>query len=308
MPHSSPAKVSFVIPVFNKADILPRVITALGCQTEAGECEFIFVDDASTDGSPGVLRHLASGLGRCTIIENAGNAGPSIRLNQGAAVARGEVLALIDADVLIVPDAVARMRAIMVEQRVSMVHGRTAARLDTTGPAPLGRPLECTVSDTPLATVLRGGVVRMGWLVETALFRAVGGCDERVFIQDESLPLRLALRAERLARVGDVIAHAPPAAFHLSSDRRQQHHDRFFAHYNLLRDHPELPLALRRKLVGRCLSAAWKAVRCNALDAGRGATLALYGLAKAGLLTDTALALDRLAAGFRRMEGIRRSG
>lgn len=306
MPQSPPAKFSFVIPVFNKADILPRVLAALAGQTVAGASEIVFVDDGSTDGSLSLLRQLAGGMERCTVIENAANAGPAIRLNQGAAAARGDVLVLIDADVLIIPDAVERMCATMDAQRLPMVHGRTATMPEGAALQPVGRPLDCAVSDNALATALRGGLVRMGWMVEAGLFQWAGGCDERVFIQDESLPLRLALRAHRLGRVSDVIAQAPPAAFHLSSDRRQQHHDRFFAHYHLLRDHPELSPALRRLLVGRCLSAAWKAARGGVLDAGRAATLARYGLAKAGLLPEAAAALDRLAAAFRSMDGIRR--
>lgn len=306
MPQSSQAGISFVIPVYNKADVLARVVDALAGQTLASACEFIFVDDSSTDGSLECLRSLAGRLGRCTVTENTGNAGPAIRLNQGAGLATGRMLALIDADVLIGADAIERMLAVMVEQRAPMVHGRTLSPPGVVvAPAAFGRPLVVTASETPLATVLEGGFVRMGWLVETELFRAAGGCDERVFIQDESLPLRLAVQAGRLARVNEVIAHAPSAAFHLSTDRRQQHHDRFFAHYHLLRDHPGLPPALRRRLVGRCLSAAWKAVRGGAaLESGRATTLVLYALAKAGLLAEPAL--DRLATAFRAVEGVRR--
>jgi glycosyltransferase involved in cell wall biosynthesis len=306
MSQSTPAMLSFVIPVYNKADILPRVAEALARQTVADDCEFVFVDDASTDDSAAVLCQLAERLGRCRVIGNATNAGPSIRLNQGVAAARGETLALIDADVLIAPDTAERMLVAMAEYRAPMIHGRTVAAPDGALPAPLGRPLACSVGDRPLATVLQGGFARMGWLVRTELFRAAGGCDERVFIQDESLPLRLALKADRLAHTAEAIAHAPPAAFRLSHDRRQQHHDLFFTHYNLLRDHPDLPGGLRRKLAARCLSAAWKAVRGGSLDAGRASTLADYMLARCGLAGTAAARLDRLAAAFRRMTAIRR--
>src|SRR3546814_20810470 len=86
----------------------------------------------------------------------------------------------------------------------------------------------------------------MSWLVETALFRAAGGCDPLLFIQDESLSLRLAARARRMIDLRATTGYAPAAATRLSTNKVQQHHDRFFAAYNMLRDRPDLPAELGR--------------------------------------------------------------
>lgn len=301
-------EISFVIPVYNKADVLPHVIRALAAQQPAPDAEYIFVDDSSSDASVAVLEQAAATLPATTILRNAANAGPSTRLNQGAALARGRLLCLIDADELIVPDAVALMRHAMQQHGADMIHGKVI-RSDLPAaqivPAPLNVMPDCDTDDRPLQMILRGrGFVRMTWLVEMALFRAAGGCDERLFIQDESLPLRLAAKARRMVDFRGGMTYAPQAASHLSADKRQQHHDRFFAYYNLLGDQPALPAEQRRLIAATCASIAWKAVRRSGLPLARLAALQAYLLGKAGL-TVTSDFLDQAATAFRSLPGIR---
>ena len=307
---ASAPDISFVIPVYNKADVLPAVVRALATQRPAPQAEYIFVDDASTDGSAALLKQLSPQLPGMTVLANDGNAGPSIRLNQGAAQAAGRYLCLIDADELIAPDAVSVMLRLMRDNNAQMVHGkieRAEQPAATLVPSPIGNMPPHVVLDTPLADILAGrGFVRMSWLVETALFRAAGGCDPRIFIQDESLPLRLAAVARRMIDLQAPTGYAPFAASRLSANKAQQHHDRFCAAYNLLRDRPDLPADTRNALRRRCLSAAWKATRVGLLDSDRLGLLLGYVAAKAGLPAMSDPALDRVAAAFASLDGIRR--
>jgi len=306
----APPDISYVIPVYNKADILPDVVRALAAQTLDASTEYIFVDDASTDGSAALLETLSAKLPGLSVLGNAGNAGPSIRLNQGAAAAAGRYLCLIDADELIAPDAVAVMLRLLRETGAQMAHGkvvpvdRPAAAVV---PAPLGNAPHYAVLEPPLAGILRGrGFVRMSWLVETALFRAAGGCDPRIFIQDEALPLRLAAAATRMIDLQAATCYAPAAASRLSANKAQQHHDRFFAHYNLMRDRPDLPADIRQALARKCLSAAWKAARNHLLLDGRLTVLLQYAGAKTGLTAISDGTLGRIARAFAAIGGIRR--
>lgn len=301
-------EISFVIPVYNKADILPHLIRALAEQQPQPDAEYIFVDDASSDGSAGILEGATAALPAVTILRNPVNAGPSIRLNQGAAQARGRLLCLIDADELPAPDAVALMQQSMQRHGADMVHGkvmRSEQRVEQLVRPALGAMPECEISDRPLQMILNGrGFVRMAWLVETALFRAAGGCDERLFIQDESLPLRLAVRARRMVDFRAPVTYAPRTMSHLSTDKRQQHHDRFFAYYNLLGDIPALAAEDRRRIAAICASIAWKAVRRSGLPLAQVTALAAYLRGKAGFAVPTHL-LDQAATAFRCLPGIR---
>lgn len=301
-------EISFVIPVYNKADILPYLIRALADQSPAPDAEYIFVDDASSDLSVAALEQAATVLPALTILRNPTNAGPAIRLNQGAAQARGRLLCLIDADELIAPDAVALMHRAMQQHDADMVHGkvvRSELPADRLMRPALGVMPECVVSDRPLQMILHGrGFVRMAWLVETALFRAAGGCDERLFIQDESLPLRLAAQARRMIDFRGGISYAPRAESHLSADKRQQHHDRFFAYFNFLSDMPALAKEDRRRIAAICASIAWKAVRRSGLSLARLAALDAYLRGKIGLSVSADF-LDRAATAFHNLPGIR---
>lgn len=308
-PDASP-EISFVIPVYNKAGILPAVLRALAGQQLPAPAEYIFVDDASTDASVSVLETYGKALPALAILRNTGNAGPSQRINQGVARARGRLLCLIDADELILPDAVAIMHGMLRDRQADMIHGkvlRSDAPADTIVLAPLGTTPDCAVSDQPLETILHGrGFVRMTWLIDTALFRAAGGCDERLFIQDEALPLRLARRAKRFIDFRGGMTLAPQAGSHLSADKRQQHHDRFFAYFNLLQDAPDLSPAHRRRIAAICASVTWKARRRSGLPLAILPALQAYLAGKLGL-TVSQTYLEHAAAAFQALPDIRRS-
>ncbi len=302
--------ISFIIPVYNKADVLPHVLDSLAAQDLPCPVEYIFVDDASQDDSMALIEARAAALGQVRILRNAANAGPSIRLNQGAREAAGKYFCLLDADEMIAPDAVRTMTTLAGAERAEMVHGKVVHRnrpATEISPEPLGPRPAFAASAAPLDMVLQArGIVRMAWLVEAALFRAAGGCDERIFIQDEALPLRLAAKATRMVDLRAGITYAPQANSHLSADRRQQHHDRFFAYYYALQDNRGLTVGQRRRMNAACISTAWKAVRQGSLPARRLAVLMSYLGTKLGQAEASQRMLDSLAAAFRAIDGIRR--
>jgi len=306
---SATPEISVVIPVFDKADVLPHVVAAFAAQSPMPDAEYVFIDDGSRDGSADLLRGLASKLPGLRVIGNADNTGPALRTNQGAAAARGRLLCLLDADEIIAPDAIAAMARILGETGADCLHGKVK-RSDLAPaaivPQPVGPSPVFAVSDAPLATIAAGrGFVRMAWLVTAELFRAAGGCDPRIFIQDESLPLRLGLHARRFVDLRAMVTTASAMGGHLSRARTQQHHDCFLASYNLLRDHPGLPADIARALARKCFSAAWKAVGAG-LDGRRGRLLLDYIASRVPWGGPRRDELDHIAQLFRAVEGIRR--
>lgn len=302
--------ISFIIPVYNKADVLPFVLRALASQNLGQTAEYVFVDDASQDGSASVIERLAECLGSVQVIRNAENAGPSIRLNQGAQAASGRYFCLLDADELIAPNAVQLMLDLLRAERADMIHGkviRSSLQAADIQPDPVRHNPPYAASATPLDMMLQTrGLVRMAWLVEADLFRAAAGCDERIFIQDEALPLRLAAKARRMIDLQAGVTYAPRASYRLSADKRQQHHDRFFAYYHALKDNPQLNAAQRRRMIGTCLSVAWKSARNDELPGNRFAAFRSYLASKLGWPQISDAALEPFASAFRSMGGIRR--
>ena len=301
---------SFVFPVYNKAAALPALCRSLRAQQQAGTCEFIFVDDASSDDSCAVIHEQAQALDNVQLIENADNAGPSVRINQGAAAARGEFLLLFDSDEVLAPDATAVMAALARQHDADMVHGRwrhTDQPPDAIKAAAIGAGAPHQVHAVPLDRVLAGGLVRMTWLVRRGLFERAGGCDEGVFIQDEALPLRLALAARRLVELTAPVTWVPAGGTHLSDNLPQQHHDRFLAYHRFATAHgAALTAGQRRAIALQLNSSYWKSWRDAPAAAGRGRAFWRYLVGKlvGGRLGRRRI--DDYAAYFRALPGVRR--
>jgi GT2 family glycosyltransferase len=92
-----PPLVSIVIPVFNRADLTRQCLEALRDATPEPAYEVIVVDNGSTDGTGWFLR-TQQAAGRIRTVSNQENRGFGAACNQGAAIARGEYLVLLNND------------------------------------------------------------------------------------------------------------------------------------------------------------------------------------------------------------------
>lgn len=77
--------------------------------------EFVIVDNASTDGTPGYLREVAARDERLRVFLNERDLGHSGGLNRGLAECRGEWVARIDADDIALPQRLERQWAFVHE-------------------------------------------------------------------------------------------------------------------------------------------------------------------------------------------------
>ena len=93
-PPNKALKVSVIIPLYNKAPYVRRAFDSVAAQTFA-DFEVIVVDDGSTDDGPAIARDF--GDPRFRLIQQT-NAGPGAARNAGVALAKGELIAFLDAD------------------------------------------------------------------------------------------------------------------------------------------------------------------------------------------------------------------
>lgn len=109
-------KISIIIPNYNGADLLrknlPKVLAVVG------DAEIIIVDDASTDGS---LRVLDSFKSKIKVIKNERNLGFSSAVNKAVKEARGEMLILLNTDVVPEKDFLSPLLSHFSDQNVFAV-------------------------------------------------------------------------------------------------------------------------------------------------------------------------------------------
>lgn len=179
------ARVSVIIPTYNRAEYLVRAIESVLRQTLAVS-EVIVVDDESTDSTGERLRPYSS---RITYIRQK-NAGPAAARNRGIAAAKGDYIAFLDSDDLWLPEKNARqMELFRADPAVAVCH--TAADLIDDRDAVVER-----LSDEP-GFVQSGDVWRamLLWKCRVLLsslalkrecLREVGGFDESLCTGEDS--------------------------------------------------------------------------------------------------------------------------
>lgn len=95
-------KVSFIVPVYNTQEFLPRCLDSLLGQT-CHDIEIIVVNDGSPDGSAAIIDEYALKDSRVRVVEKS-NGGLSSARNAGMDVARGAIIDFVDSDDYVEPN------------------------------------------------------------------------------------------------------------------------------------------------------------------------------------------------------------
>lgn len=279
------AGVSFIIPVFNKRRFLRQVIAGLAAQRGGFAREFVFIDDGSTDGSREEIEEHRRALVNLRILNQA-NAGPSIATNRGLGAARYPLIKLVDGDDVLLPDATARLAAALARHpEAALAYGRSAyyagtedalARLaEYDSPTHVSERVEDALE--PLLRECYLGPSNCLLRKDAAL--VAGGCDERVFVQDYSLLLRLAAKAPFIALDAPVALHPSTPQDRLNDGGPQLLHDTNLTLAYFLAEHevaPELAAMATRRAVTRAWLWAKRREQAGALSRWNWLRLAAY--------------------------------
>ena len=126
--------LSIIIPLLNEAESLPELLAWIRSvvEREGYAYEVIFVDDGSTDASWETIRSLADGDDRIRGISFRRNYGKSAALYHGFAVAQGNVVVTMDADLQDSPEEIPQMYKMITEEGWDVVSGWKQHRQDNT--------------------------------------------------------------------------------------------------------------------------------------------------------------------------------
>ena len=89
--------VTVLVAVYNSEAFLPQCLDSL-CGQTLDAVQIVCVDDASTDGSPGILRDYASRDSRVEVIALSENHGQAYARNKALERARGKYICFLDSD------------------------------------------------------------------------------------------------------------------------------------------------------------------------------------------------------------------
>jgi glycosyltransferase involved in cell wall biosynthesis len=103
--------VSFVVIAYNEARNIARTLASINAQEELGRYEVVVVDDGSRDRTAEIVAELAAQNSAVRLIRLTENRGRGYARARGVAEARGNLIATIDADIILPPDWLLRARA-----------------------------------------------------------------------------------------------------------------------------------------------------------------------------------------------------
>ncbi len=217
---------SVIIPMFNAIGSLAATVASVLDQSDP-DFELIIVDDGSADNSLAVALAMAAFDARIRVVSQD-NAGPAAARNLGVELARGALLAFLDADDIWHEDKLACHRAFHNAQpnvgvsyaRIAFLEaGRaagTTARTESTVPA---GPLTVTqlIGENPVCTTSNIVVTR-------ACINAVGGFRAgMVYAEDQEWLARVAAQGFSVCGIDRLLVEYRLSPTGLSSNLRRMH-------------------------------------------------------------------------------------
>ena len=230
-------RLSVIVPVRNGAAHIGELLDSLHVQHigAIGACEFIAVDDASTDGTPALLERYPW----LQVLRHEVRRGAGAARNTGARAARGDVLIFLDADTRVRdPDFLVRCAAFFdARTDYAAVSGcyydqnprrnAFARYLDASEAA-----MRSNALDRPASGCLSAAVCG----VRRKVFLDLGGFSEdpRVVLEDPDLGSRLAAAGHRHWFSGDLrVEHRQPGLWHYARELvpRTRHYLHLIRHH-----------------------------------------------------------------------------
>ena len=223
-------KVSFIIPLFNRLDLTRPCLESLHATLPAGlEHEILLVDDGSTDGTREWIQTLGTPF---RILLNERNLGYAATNNRGAAAASGDVLALLNSDLVLTRRWLQPMLGILRRERHAGIVGNVQFRAATGELDHIGFRVGLTGKPShdesrrwlwaPWRQRQVPAVTAACLLVPRALFLQLRGFDEGFRNGGEDVDL--CFRARALGRTCHVALHSR-IRHHVSASPGRKRHD-----------------------------------------------------------------------------------
>lgn len=239
-----PFRVSVILVCYNSRAWLPRCIESLRSQTIFAQTELILVDNASSDNTEAYARELTNGLTNVKIVQTGRNLGFSAN-NQGAQLARGDYLYLLNPDTWLEPDCLEAFVTAMDKEKAEAAGGTILEYEDNTLQAKgshgfdiFGNPVSPPLPRDPAVLFCIAGF----FFIRRDTFTSLGMLDEKFFMYGEEMDLswRIWISGGRITFVPAARCHhrgavaVNPAGGTKMTENRTSIQKRFLANRNFL--------------------------------------------------------------------------
>lgn len=209
---SEVTRVSVVMLAWGDEPVLETAVAAV-LASENVEVDVVLVDNGCTTDAVERVR----GLPGVSVVEPGQNTGFALGCNLGAAHATGEVLAFINGDAIVAPDALARLAAVACEEGVGLASGSLRLYDEPAVMNSAGNPVHYTglswaggLGEPAAAHAVRREVASAtgaATVVRADRFAELGGFCEPMFAycEDTELSLRCWQRGWRVVYVPDAV-------------------------------------------------------------------------------------------------------
>ena len=119
--------ISILVPVYNEEKSVGGTLEALTKLIYPGKKEIIVINDGSTDKTVAIVKAFAAKHSGVRLLDKK-NSGKADSLNRGIAIAKGNLMAVVDADSYPMPDALMNMVGYFEERGVAAVTSRVLVK------------------------------------------------------------------------------------------------------------------------------------------------------------------------------------
>lgn len=215
-------KVTVLIATRDRGSSLHRTLVSLFCQMSlaVADWEVIVIDNGSSDNTSEVCSEFSRRFPGQFRSYRESKQGKSYALNLGIALARGEILALTDDDVICAPDYIANVQRVFAEHSVDAAQGRTL--LDCEGGVPdwlFGGAAQFVGSQDYGGTLIQKFnhlLAGQNMIVRTEAARTIGGFAPELgagspvgFSEDTEFSLRLRQAGYRINYAPQIVVRVP---------------------------------------------------------------------------------------------------
>ncbi|MDE2020266.1 MAG: glycosyltransferase [Patescibacteria group bacterium] len=259
--------VSVIMAAYNAEKYIGEAIESMQAQTYTN-WELIIADDAAKDATGRIADDYAKRDPRIKVIHLSKNSGQAIARNEAVKIAKGEYLAVLDADDLCLPDRFAKQVAFLDSHPNVAAVGSYAKVIDASGQNIGTKRKPENYERIRFKLLLQTQFIHSTVMMRTKAFKTIGMYDNSfLYVEDYDLWSRFSERGFRLANIPESLVKyriQPTSVSAMSTTQKIQMMNVFPIYERNIRPYITLPPHRIQRLVdffnGRRQSAHYKIV------------------------------------------------